>query len=253
MTISVSSYFSIKLFLKYHNKNLPLQIFFVSNQANKFRFHFAVSKSFLPIIYKPFSYCGWLIYPYFALQVYCFLFRDNMKLFCYRCTRRAMSQQTKAAANSDPAIGLTKVNLVIIEFYFLEFLVYKVYFLDRVIWKFPFSNQIQHFLPLRNRDIEKLKKKFILLQAEERDPTIHDHIWWRSSNHPQVILSLEGRSWFVCNLGFGFNIKGQVSEGGQLRSINGELYAPLQHVSAVLPGGAAEKAHLRKGDRILEV
>ncbi|PAV58251.1 hypothetical protein WR25_11908 [Diploscapter pachys] len=53
--------------------------------------------------------------------------------------------------------------------------------------------------------------------------------------------------------GFGFNIKGQVSEGGQLRSINGELYAPLQHVSAVLPGGAAEKAHLRKGDRILEV
>ncbi|CAJ0574357.1 unnamed protein product, partial [Mesorhabditis spiculigera] len=53
--------------------------------------------------------------------------------------------------------------------------------------------------------------------------------------------------------GFGFNVKGQVSEGGQLRSFNGELYAPLQHVSAVLPGGAAEKATLRKGDRILEV
>lgn len=30
--------------------------------------------------------------------------------------------------------------------------------------------------------------------------------------------------------GFGFNVRGQVSEGGQLRSINGELYAPLQHV-----------------------
>lgn len=53
--------------------------------------------------------------------------------------------------------------------------------------------------------------------------------------------------------GFGFNVRGQVSEGGQLRSINGELYAPLQHVSAVLPRGAAEKAGVRKGDRILEV
>lgn len=53
--------------------------------------------------------------------------------------------------------------------------------------------------------------------------------------------------------GFGFNVRGQVSEGGQLRSINGELYAPLQHVSAVLAQGAAEKAGVRKGDRILEV
>ncbi len=53
--------------------------------------------------------------------------------------------------------------------------------------------------------------------------------------------------------GFGFNVKGQVSEGGQLRSINGELYAPLQHVSAVLRNGAAERAGLLKGDRILEV
>lgn len=53
--------------------------------------------------------------------------------------------------------------------------------------------------------------------------------------------------------GFGFNVRGQVSEGGPLKSINGELYAPLQHVSAVLEGGAAEKAGIRKGDRILEV
>lgn len=53
--------------------------------------------------------------------------------------------------------------------------------------------------------------------------------------------------------GFGFNVRGQVSEGGQLRSINGELYAPLQHVSAVLDRGAAELAGIRKGDRILEV
>lgn len=53
--------------------------------------------------------------------------------------------------------------------------------------------------------------------------------------------------------GFGFNVKGQISEGGQLRSINGELYAPLQHVSAVLRGGAADTAGLRRGDRILAV
>ena len=53
--------------------------------------------------------------------------------------------------------------------------------------------------------------------------------------------------------GFGFNVRGQVSEGGQLRSINGELYAPLQHVSAVLKAGAADKAGIIKGDRILEV
>ncbi|KAI1301937.1 Sorting nexin-27 [Halotydeus destructor] len=53
--------------------------------------------------------------------------------------------------------------------------------------------------------------------------------------------------------GFGFNVRGQVSEGGPLRSINGELYAPLQHVSAVLENGAAENAGVQKGDRILEV
>lgn len=41
--------------------------------------------------------------------------------------------------------------------------------------------------------------------------------------------------------------------GGQLKSINGELYAPLQHVSAILENGAAERAGIRKGDRILEV
>ncbi|CAD5122114.1 DgyrCDS10563 [Dimorphilus gyrociliatus] len=53
--------------------------------------------------------------------------------------------------------------------------------------------------------------------------------------------------------GFGFNVRGQVSEGGQLKSINGELYAPLQHVSAVMEGGAADRAGIMKGDRILEV
>ena len=58
---------------------------------------------------------------------------------------------------------------------------------------------------------------------------------------------------YKSDTGFGFNVRGQVSEGGQLRSINGELYAPLQHVSAVLEGGAAERAGVVKGDRILEV
>lgn len=53
--------------------------------------------------------------------------------------------------------------------------------------------------------------------------------------------------------GFGFNVRGQVNEGGPLKSINGKLYAPLQHVSAVLEGGAAEMAGVLKGDRILEV
>uniref|UniRef100_H2YR40 PDZ domain-containing protein n=1 Tax=Ciona savignyi TaxID=51511 RepID=H2YR40_CIOSA len=53
--------------------------------------------------------------------------------------------------------------------------------------------------------------------------------------------------------GFGFNVRGQVSEGGQLKSINGVLYAPLQHVSAILENGSAELAGVRPGDRILEV
>ncbi|XP_066273941.1 sorting nexin-27-like isoform X1 [Branchiostoma lanceolatum] len=58
---------------------------------------------------------------------------------------------------------------------------------------------------------------------------------------------------YKTDTGFGFNVRGQVSEGGQLRSINGQLYAPLQHVSAVLEGGAAHKAGIQRGDRILEV
>lgn len=64
---------------------------------------------------------------------------------------------------------------------------------------------------------------------------------------PRVVRIIKSES------GYGFNVRGQVSEGGQLRSINGELYAPLQHVSAVLPGGAADRAGLSRGDRILEV
>lgn len=53
--------------------------------------------------------------------------------------------------------------------------------------------------------------------------------------------------------GFGFNIRGQVSEGGQLKSIGGVLYAPMQYISAVLEGGPADEANIRVGDRVLEV
>ena len=55
------------------------------------------------------------------------------------------------------------------------------------------------------------------------------------------------------NDGFGFNVRGQVFEGGQIKSINGTLYAPLQHVSAVSCESAAEKAGLCVGDKILQV
>ncbi|KAK3606285.1 hypothetical protein CHS0354_037962 [Potamilus streckersoni] len=64
---------------------------------------------------------------------------------------------------------------------------------------------------------------------------------------PRVVMITKSET------GFGFNVRGQVSEGGVLKSINGVLYAPLQHVSAVLEGGAAQRAGIRKGDRILAV
>ncbi|CAF0757501.1 unnamed protein product [Adineta ricciae] len=53
--------------------------------------------------------------------------------------------------------------------------------------------------------------------------------------------------------GFGFNVRGQVVEGGQIKSIHGKLYAPLQHVSAVSGQSAAEQAGLCIGDKILQV
>ncbi|TRY74323.1 hypothetical protein DNTS_032024 [Danionella cerebrum] len=78
------------------------------------------------------------------------------------------------------------------------------------------------------------------LTSEAQTPTM-------VTSGPRVVRIVKSES------GYGFNVRGQVSEGGQLRSINGELYAPLQHVSAVLPGGAADRAGIVKGDRILEV
>lgn len=74
-----------------------------------------------------------------------------------------------------------------------------------------------------------------------------DHYDSKFISGPHIVTILKSET------GFGFNVRGQVSEGGPLRSINGELYAPLQHVSAVLESGAAENAGIRKGDRILEV
>jgi hypothetical protein len=53
--------------------------------------------------------------------------------------------------------------------------------------------------------------------------------------------------------GFGFNVRGQVFEGGQVKAIHGTLYGPLQHVSAVSNRGAAEIAGLCVGDKILQV
>ena len=53
--------------------------------------------------------------------------------------------------------------------------------------------------------------------------------------------------------GFGFNVGGQVNKGTELVSIGGQLYAPLQHVSFVMKGGAADKAGILKEDGILKV
>lgn len=81
--------------------------------------------------------------------------------------------------------------------------------------------------------------------SDDRSPVMEEDKTFLSG--PRVVTI------YKTETGFGFNVRGQVSEGGPLKSINGELYAPLQHVSAVLEGGAAEKAGIRRGDRILEV
>lgn len=53
--------------------------------------------------------------------------------------------------------------------------------------------------------------------------------------------------------GYGFNVRGQVASGGTLKPIDGQLYAPMQHISAVLEDGPAHAADVKVGDRILEV
>ncbi|CAH1797029.1 unnamed protein product [Owenia fusiformis] len=84
-----------------------------------------------------------------------------------------------------------------------------------------------------------------MADSEDEHPSSPDNI--DDSQGPRLVTISKTET------GFGFNVRGQVSEGGTLKSINGELYAPLQHVSAVLEGGAAELAGIQKGDRILEV
>ena len=69
----------------------------------------------------------------------------------------------------------------------------------------------------------------------------------QSLHVPREVLLVKGKK------GFGFNIRGQVSEGGKLRSIGGELYAPLQYISAVVEGGPAAEGGIKSGDRLLEV
>ena len=75
----------------------------------------------------------------------------------------------------------------------------------------------------------------------------HDDTEQENPYEPRRVLLKKGER------GFGFNVRGQVSEGGQLKSINGVLYPPLQMISAVLEGGPAEEAGIMVGDRILEV
>ena len=53
--------------------------------------------------------------------------------------------------------------------------------------------------------------------------------------------------------GYGFNIRGQMYEGGQIKAIHGKLYAPLQYVSAVTRESLAEQGGLRVGDMIIEM
>ena len=45
----------------------------------------------------------------------------------------------------------------------------------------------------------------------------------------------------------------QVNEGGTLKPIKGQLYAPMQYVSAVLENGPAKEGGLRLYDRIMEM
>ena len=86
-----------------------------------------------------------------------------------------------------------------------------------------------------------------MAESEESSPPSSPDLREDDAGGPRVVTITKTET------GFGFNVRGQVSEGGVLKSINGVLYAPLQHVSAVLDGGAAQQAGIRKGDRILEV
>lgn len=103
------------------------------------------------------------------------------------------------------------------------------------------SNEGDNKTELKNKNSAESKQKIAVqnYQTSQQMAT--------ATSGPRVVTI------YKTETGFGFNVRGQISEGGQLRSINGQLYAPLQHVSACLDNGAAEKAGIKKGDRILEV
>ena len=84
--------------------------------------------------------------------------------------------------------------------------------------------------------------------AREQDLESPDH-----ENYNITVQSIRTVTIDKTARGFGFNLRGQVAEGGQLRSIGGELYGPMQHISYVLAGGPADLAGVKEGDRILEV
>ena len=72
----------------------------------------------------------------------------------------------------------------------------------------------------------------------------------QTNNEPYVphpVIIIKGAQ------GFGFNVRGQIDEGGQLKSINGHLYPPLQHISNVIPGGPADVAGVLMGDRLVTI
>ncbi len=96
------------------------------------------------------------------------------------------------------------------------------------------------------KDVKSVQQPQHVVPQKRHPPHQHQHQQVRILE-PHVVTIHKTET------GFGFNVRGQVSEGGTLKSINGELYAPLQHVSAVLEGGAAQTAGVFKGDRILEV
>lgn len=106
----------------------------------------------------------------------------------------------------------------------------------------PVTAAARRLLNMADMEGDEIRSAAPLPAASRNDP------WGQTvTAGPRIVRIIKSES------GYGFNVRGQVSEGGQLRSINGELYAPLQHVSAVLPGGAADRAGISKGDRILEV
>jgi hypothetical protein len=94
----------------------------------------------------------------------------------------------------------------------------------------------QGFSTLGFTFVTELNKKWSCDKMDDSDDSLSDYPVGRDiPAGPRVVIVVKSET------GFGFNVRGQVSAGGQLKSINGELYGPMQHVSAVLEGGAAHR------------